>query len=247
MKTKKITAIVAVLTSMLCLNLSVCAVSTQKHGYGQGTATDSSNCPTGATEFNSQYGIYNAYATTQDKQRIILTFDQGYENGYTEPILDVLKEKNVKAIFFLTGDYAKKENALVKRMIDEGHILGNHGMTHSSMPELSDEKLKEEVMILHNYVLENYGYEMQYLRPPCGEFSEKSLSVCNELGYKTLMWSFAYVDWETDNQPERAAALEKIVSSAHGGGIYLLHSVSSTNAAVLGEAIDGLREKGFIL
>lgn len=161
--------------------------------------------------------------------------------------MDTLKEKNVKAIFFLTGDYAQKEDELVKRMIDEGHILGNHGMTHASMPDLSSDKLKEEIMSLHEYVLEKYGYEMQYLRPPCGEYSEQSLALTNELGYKTLMWSFAYVDWKTDDQPDKASALEKIVSSGHSGGIFLLHSVSSTNAAVLGDAIDELRKNGFNL
>ncbi|MGN1481908.1 polysaccharide deacetylase family protein [Porcipelethomonas sp.] len=246
MKIKKIIAAAAIITA-LTAGQPVQALSSEKKGYGQGTVTDSENCPVGAADFNSQYGELDAYALTNDKNRIILTFDQGYENGYTAPILDVLKEKNVKAIFFLTGDYAKKEEDLVKRMIDEGHIIGNHGMTHASMPELSDEELKEEVMSLHNFVLEKYGYEMQYLRPPCGEFSEKSLAECKELGYKTLMWSFAYVDWKTDAQPEYGQALERIVSSAHGGGIYLLHSVSSTNAAVLGEVIDKLRAEGFEL
>lgn len=240
-----------VITAALILTLipiqHVKALSSEKHGYGQGTATDSQNCPVGAADFNSQYNQYDAYALTNDKKRIILTFDQGYENGYTAPILDVLKEKNVKAIFFLTGDYAKKEETLVKRMIDEGHVLGNHGMTHASMPELNAGELKEEVMSLHKFVADKYGYEMQYLRPPCGEFSEESLSVCSEMGYKTLMWSFAYVDWKTDDQPDPGQALERIVSSAHGGGIYLLHSVSSTNAAVLGDAIDRLRAEGFIL
>ncbi|MBQ3567042.1 MAG: polysaccharide deacetylase family protein [Oscillospiraceae bacterium] len=221
--------------------------SAEKIGYGQGTAVDSNNCPLGAVDFNSQYNKYDAYATTNDKSRIILTFDQGYENGFTAPILDVLKEKNVRAIFFLTGDYAKKEDQLVRRMIDEGHILGNHGMTHASLPELTTDELSDEVMSLHEFVLEKYGYEMQYLRPPCGEFSEDMLSQCQKLGYKTLMWSFAYVDWQTDAQPDKSQALEKITSSAHGGGIYLLHSVSSTNAAVLGNAIDNLREQGFIL
>ena len=240
-----------VITAALILTLipiqHVKALSSEKHGYGQGTATDSQNCPVGAADFNSQYNQYDAYALTNDKKRIILTFDQGYENGYTAPILDVLKEKNVKAIFFLTGDYAKKEETLVKRMIDEGHVLGNHGMTHASMPELNAGELKEEVMSLHEFVADKYGNEMQYLRPPCGEFSEESLSVCSEMGYKTLMWSFAYVDWKTDDQPDPGQALERIVSSAHGGGIYLLHSVSSTNAAVLGDVIDRLRAEGFIL
>lgn len=240
-------ALAAVITLLSTPALSATALSSQKSGYGQGNQTDSYNCPIGAADFNSRYGKYDAYAMTNDKNRIILTFDQGYENGYTSAILDVLKEKNVKAIFFLTGDYAKKEEELVKRMIDEGHVLGNHGMSHASMPELSPDSLKEEIMSLHDFVYNKYGYEMQYLRPPCGEFSEQSLYTTQQLGYKTLMWSFAYVDWETDNQPECSAALEKMVSSAHGGGIYLLHSVSSTNAAVLGEAIDKLREKGFVL
>ncbi len=243
--------IFSVTAAALCITTlpfpTVQAECRQKLGYGQGTAVDSNNCPLGAADFNSQYGKYDAYATTEDKNRIILTFDQGYENGFTAPILDTLKEKNVKAIFFLTGDYAKKEEALVKRMIDEGHILGNHGMTHASLPELDENELSEEVMSLHDFVMEKYGYEMQYLRPPCGEYSEEMLSVCQKLGYKTLMWSFAYVDWQTDAQPDEAQALEKITSSAHGGGIYLLHSVSSTNAAVLGNAIDNLREKGFVL
>ncbi len=246
MKTTKIIT-AAALSLAVIPTVNVQAESSQKMGYGQGTAVDENNCPIGAADFNAQHGKYNAYAMTNDKKRIILTFDQGYENGYTAPILDVLKEKNVKAIFFLTGDYAKKEETLVKRMIDEGHILGNHGMTHASLPELNAKELSEEIMSLHNYVLEKYNYEMQYLRPPCGEYSENMLSECSKLGYKTLMWSFAYVDWKTDAQPEPSQALEKIVSSAHGGGIYLLHSVSSTNAAVLGDAIDGLREKGFVL
>lgn len=248
MKFKNVAA--AVLTAavmIVSMPETVMALSNSKHGYGQGTETDDKNCPVGAADFNSHYGKYDAYALTNDKNRIILTFDQGYENGYTAPILDVLKEKNVKAIFFLTGDYAKKEDELVNRMIEEGHVLGNHGMTHASMPELSKDNLEEEIMSLHNFVLDKYGYEMQYLRPPCGEFSEESLAVTSELGYKTLMWSFAYVDWKTDAQPDSSEAINKITSSAHGGGIYLLHSVSSTNAAVLGNVIDQLRAKGFTL
>lgn len=237
---------------IFCLFLSgntsmVFALDTAKHGYGQGTAVDGENRPTGAVDFNSLYGKYNAYALNSEENRIILTFDQGYENGYTAPILDTLKEKNVRAIFFLTGDYAKKETELVKRMIEEGHTLGNHGMTHASMPALSESEMKEEIMSLHNYVLENYGYEMQYLRPPCGEFSETSLSVTQLCGYKTLFWSYAYVDWITDKQPEPASSLQKAVNAGHSGGIFLLHSVSSTNAQILGDVIDGLRAKGFVL
>ena len=119
------------------------------HGYGQGCRYDGQNRPIGAVEFNQQYGGYDACALSGDSRYILLTFDQGYENGYTAQILDTLKEKNVKAIFFLTGDYARKETALVQRMVDEGHVLGNHGMTHASMPKLEGAALEEEIMSLH--------------------------------------------------------------------------------------------------
>lgn len=232
---------------LMCHPVSVSALSSTSHGYGQGTQTDSNNCPLGASDFNHIYGRFDAFALSEDPERIILTFDQGYENGYTEKILDTLKEKNVKAIFFLTGDYAKKETALVNRMIEEGHILGNHGMTHAKFPELTDNELRKEISSLHEYVLETYGYEMQYLRPPCGEYSEKSLSISKSLGYKTVMWSFAYVDWNTDSQPDPCKALSHMTNSSHGGAIYLLHSVSSTNSEVLGQLIDNLRSKGYTL
>lgn len=221
--------------------------STQLQGYGQGIEKDETNRPLGAVDFNNCYQKSDAYSLSDDENQIILTFDQGYENGYTSKILDTLKEKNVKAIFFLTGDYAKKETALVRRMIDEGHAIGNHGMTHASFPKLSVEELKEEITSLHDFVLENYNYEMQYLRPPCGEYSEKSLQITKELGYKTIMWSFAYVDWNTENQPSPEESLQNALNCAHNGGIYLLHSVSATNCQILGSLIDGLKAKGYTL
>ncbi len=224
---------------------AVYAADSTKIGYGQGTAVDGNNRPVDAAEFNSRYGDIDACALSEDDNRIIITFDQGYENGYTEKILDTLKEKNVSAIFFLTGDYAKKEKALVQRMIDEGHVLGNHGMTHASLPDLSDAEAKEEIMSLHNYVLEEYGYEMQYFRCPCGEYSESALETIKSCGYTTLFWSFAYVDWKTDSQPSAGDGFDKLTRSAHGGEILLLHSVSSTNAEILGSVIDNFREKGY--
>ncbi len=217
------------------------------HGYGQGKITDKNNRPIDAVNFSNTYSKYDAYALSEDDKTIILTFDQGYENGYTTKILDTLKEKNVHAIFFLTGDYAKKETALVERMINEGHVLGNHGMKHESFPKLSETALTTEISSLHDYVLDNYNYEMQYLRPPCGEYSEESLKVTKDLGYKTLMWSFAYVDWKTDAQPDPESSLQNAVSCAHGGAIYLLHSVSETNSKILGSLIDQLRAQGYQL
>lgn len=225
----------------------VSAVSSQVIGYGQGTAVDSENRPQDAIAFDAQFAKYDAYATTPDRNRIILTFDQGYENGYTAQILDTLQEKQVSAIFFLTGDYAKKETELVNRMIAEGHTLGNHGMTHASLPTLTETEAKAEIMDLHQYVLETYDYDMQYFRCPCGEYSEAALETAQECGYHTLFWSDAYVDWKTDAQPDPAESLERLEEHAHGGEILLLHSVSSTNAAILGDLIDALRADGYTL
>ena len=241
----KIKPYAALLTAAVMPCTAVYAADSTKIGYGQGTATDEKNRPVDAVQFNSRYGDLDAFALSEDEKRIIITFDQGYENGYTAKILDTLKEKDVQAIFFLTGPYAKTESALVQRMIDEGHILGNHGMTHASLPTLSDENAKEEIMSLHNYVMNNYGYQMQYFRCPCGEYSEKALETAQQCGYKTLFWSSAYVDWKTDQQPSPQEGLRKLTESAHGGEILLLHSVSSTNAEILGDLIDSFRAQGY--
>ena len=241
----KIKPYAALLTAAVMPCTAVYAADNTKIGYGQGTATDEKNRPGDAVQFNSRYGDLDAFALSEDEKRIIITFDQGYENGYTAKILDTLKEKDVQAIFFLTGPYAKTESALVQRMIDEGHVLGNHGMTHASLPALSDENAKEEIMSLHNYVMNNYGYQMQYFRCPCGEYSEKALETAQQCGYKTLFWSSAYVDWKTDQQPSPQEGLRKLTEAAHGGEILLLHSVSSTNAEILGELIDSFRAQGY--
>jgi peptidoglycan-N-acetylmuramic acid deacetylase len=221
------------------------ALDSSSIGYGMGRQVDGENRPTGADEFNAQYSDLNAYAMNEPNSGITLTFDCGYENGNTAKILDTLKEKNVKAIFFVTGDYVKAEKPLIKRMIAEGHSIGNHGMKHKSLPGLTEEALTSEIMTLHDLVKNEFGYEMTYLRPPCGEFSEKSLSLINDLGYTTLMWSFAYVDWLENDQPDSAEALERIVSAAHGGEIALLHAVSDTNTQILPAVIDAIRANGF--
>jgi peptidoglycan-N-acetylmuramic acid deacetylase len=219
-------------------------LDTTSQGYGMGRQVDDENRPIGADEFNSQYGGYGAVAINEPDTGVTLTFDCGYENGNTAKILDTLRDKNVKAIFFVTGDYVQREKQLINRMIAEGHIIGNHGMKHKSLPALSDDALTAEIMTLHELLKNEFGYEMTYLRPPCGEFSEKSLSAVKDLGYTTLMWSFAYVDWEENRQPDTAEAMERIISAAHSGEIALLHAVSDTNTAILGDVIDGIRAKG---
>lgn len=220
------------------------ALDNTLYGYGQGREVNDRNRPVGAENFNSSYSGFSAYALT-DLPHMTLTFDQGYENGYTEKILDTLAEKNVKAVFFLTGDYAKKCGSLVRRMIDEGHIIGNHGMTHASLPKLTRKEMEEEIMSLHEYVLSEYGYEMKYFRPPCGEYSEEALQAAKDCGYTTLLWSFAYCDWDVNAQPDCTEALERVTGAAHEGAIYLLHSVSATNCQILPEAIDKMRAAGF--
>jgi peptidoglycan-N-acetylmuramic acid deacetylase len=214
------------------------------HGYGMGRDTDACNRPYGAENFNADYSTYGAYAMFEPGAGVVLTFDEGYENGYTCKILDALKDKGVHAIFFVTGDYVKTNKPLIRRMINEGHIIGNHGMKHKSIPALDFETLTDEIMSLHELVKAEFGYDMTYFRPPCGEFSERSLKEVQDLGYTTLMWSFAYVDWDADNPPDTASAFSRITESAHEGEIMLLHAVSPVNAELLPAVIDNFREQG---
>lgn len=180
-----------------------------------------------------------------ENKSIYLTFDEGYEAGYTEKILDVLKENKVKATFFITAHYLNTAPDLVKKMIDEGHIVGNHTVNHKSMPKLNEENIKSEVMELHQAMYEKYGYEMKYIRPPKGEFSPKSLKACNSLGYKIVMWSFAYEDWNEEKQPDESKAKQKILDNLHNGEIMLLHGNSKTNTNILDSVIKETKKAGY--
>ncbi|SDA27291.1 peptidoglycan-N-acetylmuramic acid deacetylase [Ruminococcus sp. YE71] len=218
---------------------------TVKIGYGQGVEVDDKNRPIGALDFNEKYGRWNATAINTDSKKILLTFDQGYENGLTGQILDTLKEKKVKAVFFVVQDYAERNPELVQRMIDEGHTIGNHSVSHPSMPSLSPTQCADEVNGLNDYMEQNFGVRPTLFRPPMGEFSELSLAMTDRCGCKSMLWSFAYADWDVDNQPDPAEAKQKLVGAAHEGAIYLLHSVSQTNADILGDFIDEVRAEGF--
>ncbi len=224
---------------------SYAALSGEKLGWGPGGPVDELNRSQGALAYQEKYGSYDADFIGRNEKKIYLTFDQGYENGYTTPILDVLKEKEVPAVFFLTGHYVKSAPELIQRMIDEGHTLGNHSDNHPSFPDTPLEKCQDEVESLHNMVKEQFDYEMSLFRFPAGEFSEQTLKLLQDMGYRSVFWSFAYRDWEVDNQPDPTEAIQTITSKAHPGAIILLHSVSSTNAAVLGDAIDQLRAEGY--
>lgn len=185
-----------------------------------------------------------AMGNNEDKY-IYLTFDEGYEAGYTPKILETLKENDVTATFFITAHYLNTQPDLVKQMIDEGHIVGNHTVNHKSMPDLTDEKIKTEVMDLHIAIYQKFQYEMKYIRPPMGEFSERTLSVTNSLGYKTVMWSFAYEDWNEEKQPDEGVAKQKILDNIHNGEIMLLHGNSKTNTNILGDVIKEIKNMGY--
>lgn len=221
------------------------SLSNEKIGWGI-KRNDNHNQPDLGSKNKLLIERYNGIAMgNSDEQSIYLTFDSGYEAGYTEKILDVLKQKNVKATFFITAHYLNSAPELVKRMIDEGHIVGNHTVNHKSMPEISDDEIKKELMTLNQSVYEKFEYEMKYMRPPKGEFSERTLNITESLGFKTVMWSFAYVDWEENNQPSKEDAINKIISNLHNGEVMLLHSTSKTNSEVLSDVIDKAREAGF--
>lgn len=189
---------------------------------------------------------YNGIAMGNSEEKIVyLTFDEGYEAGYTPQILDTLKENEVKATFFITAHYVNSQPDLVKRMIDEGHIIGNHTVNHYSMPDLTDEKIKSEVQDLHTAVYNKFGYEMKYLRPPMGEYSERTLSRIQSLGYTTVMWSFAYDDWDEKKQDREEYAKQKILGNVHNGAVILLHGNSKDNANTLDYCIKEIKKSGY--
>ncbi len=189
---------------------------------------------------------YNGYCLgNKDSKKVYLTFDEGYEAGYTEKILAVLKENDVKATFFITAHYVNTKPELVQKMIDEGHIIGNHTVNHKSMPDLDNNTIKKEVMDLHTAIYEKYKYEMKYIRPPKGEYSQRTVAFTNTLGYKTVMWSFAYDDWDENKQGRESYAKEKILNNVHNGAIILLHGNSKDNTNVLDECIKEIKKMGY--
>lgn len=201
--------------------------------------------PADPSKLQEKYADLSGKWLMADDKNVCLTFDEGYENGYTAQILDTLKEKNVKAIFFCTYDYVKDNPELVNRMINEGHIVGNHSYRHYNFTNIDLDTARDEITVLHDYMTEQFGYEMTYFRFPEGAFSEQTLALAQDLGYTTLFWSFAYADWDRNSPPSTDTAYEKITSSVHNGAILLLHAVCSSNAEVLGRAIDNITEQGY--
>ena len=188
-----------------------------------------------------------AYIGDTSKKVLYLTFDAGYENGCTEKILNVLKKHNVKAAFFLVGNYLEQNADLVRRMAQEGHIVGNHTMHHPDMSKITDkEAFRKELEGLETLYQQITGQEMaKYYRPPQGTYSEENLKLAKELGYKTVFWSLAYVDWNNDSQPTPEQAYAKLLPRIHNGAVVLLHSTSQTNAAILDELLTKWEEMGY--
>ena len=188
-----------------------------------------------------------AYVGSPSEKVLYLTFDSGYENGCTAKILDTLKKHDVKAAFFLVGNYIERNADLVRRMVEEGHIVGNHTMHHPDMSKLSDKAaFAKELQDLEALFKEKTGQDLpKYYRPPQGTYSESNLKMAKELGYKTVFWSLAYVDWNNDAQPTKEQAFEKLLPRTHPGAVVLLHSTSQTNAEILEELLQRWKEEGY--
>lgn len=222
-------------------------LSTVKIAHSYGVARDGK--PHKISVESQNYFEINGYkAITYDNKSgnvLYLTFDCGYENGFTSKVLDTLKEKNVKAAFFCTLDQIKSEPELIARMIKEGHIVGNHSTTHPSFAEISRSKMAEEIEVCDNYLRTHFGYSSDYFRFPKGEYSESALDLVGSLGYTSVFWSLAYADWDTENQRGWQYAFDKVTSRLHPGAIILLHSVSKDNAEALPEIIDYAVRNGY--
>ncbi len=213
-----------------------------------GLSFQSAGNPPVANATAEELAEYNAYYIEETDQKVMyLTFDAGYENGCTAKILDTLKKHEVPAAFFLVGNYIESEPDLVKRMIKEGHIVANHTYSHPDMSQISsEENFRGELESLEKLYRETTGQEMMKLyRPPQGKYSESNLKMAKELGYTTVFWSLAYVDWYDDQQPSREEAFKKLIPRIHPGAIVLLHSTSKTNAEVLDELISKWKELGY--
>ena len=188
-----------------------------------------------------------AYLGDPSEKVIYLTFDAGYENGCTAKILDTLQKHNVKAAFFLVGNYIEKNADLVRRMAEEGHTVGNHTMHHPDMSKLKDkEAFAKELQDLEELYREKTGEQLpKYYRPPQGIYSEENLKMAKELGYKTVFWSLAYVDWNNDSQPTHEEAFAKLLPRIHPGAVVLLHSTSQTNAEILDDLLTKWAQMGY--
>ena len=224
-------------------------ISNESEEYGFSNKwRDDLNRPDGLEYYDSLYGKYSAYnhIDTEDKT-IYLTMDEGYENGYTPTILDTLKEKQVKAVFFVTEQFYDEHPELIQRMIDEGHIIGNHTCSHPAegMPSLGLKAEYKDIKKLNDEIYDTFGYQMRLFRFPQGNASKQSCALLQQMGYSSIFWSFAYHDYDPEDQEDPGESLDRCLEYIHPGAIYLLHAISKTNTEILGDFIDGAREAGY--
>lgn len=234
---------IVITLAMFILSTSVVSAS----GFGWGyTKNEEHKAPEIGKykEILEKYGAY--YIDPAEEKTVYITFDNGYEEGYTEEILAILKEESVPATFFVTGHYVESEPDLVKRMVDEGHIIGNHSYHHPDFTVMTKENIKRELETLEEAVASITDQkEIKYVRPPRGTFNKETLQWANELNYIHVFWSLAFNDWNTDKQKGWEYAYEEIMKQIHPGAIILLHAVSSDNAAALEQVIGDLKQQGY--
>jgi peptidoglycan-N-acetylmuramic acid deacetylase len=219
--------------------------SNDRHGWGF-KRNDNHQQPEMPASLNSMLSRNGAYWIGSPAGKVVyLTFDEGYENGYTASILDSLKANNVKAAFFVTGHYLDTQPELVRRMVDEGHIVGNHTDTHPSLPDISDGQIKKEIQVVEQKYEKITGRsDLKYLRPPKGEFSERTLALTRELGYHNILWSMAAVDWVP--MPGGAQeAYDAVIDNTHNGALILMHAVSKDNAEAMDRILKGIKAQGY--
>ncbi len=224
----------------------VSAVAAQAENWGLGFGAEGTT-PTGNVSAK-ELEKYNAYYVGDTKEKVIyLTFDAGFENGNTEPILDALKKHDAKATFFVVGHYLETAPDLIKRMVEEGHTVGNHTYHHPDMSKISDKaSFAKEMQDVEALYQEITGEDMKlYYRPPQGKYSKVNLEMAKELGYHTFFWSLAYVDWYQDDQPTHEEAYSKLLKRIHPGAVVLLHSTSQTNGEIMDELLTKWEEMGY--
>lgn len=219
---------------------------TKSYGWGMKPGKDG-NRPNFGRLYEQILSRHNAfYIDDTTSKRIYLTFDAGYENGYTSQILDVLKKNNVNATFFLVGNYLNTEEEIVKRIVNEGHFIGNHTYSHKDLTKLNKEDYSEELNKFEDRYTEITGKKlMKIMRPPSGTFSERSLQIADELGYINIFWSLAYKDWQIGKQRGWEYSYNEVMKKIHPGAIILMHNVSKDNADALEKIIIDLRIKGY--
>ena len=224
-------------------NLKGLSTAAHNHSYGVSTGGKPHEISVNNQKLYEKYG--GLCLDTSGEKVIYLTFDCGYENGCTEKILDTLKAKKIKAAFFVTLPNVKENPHIIARMINEGHIVGNHSDTHPNFSQITRTQMVKEIENLDNYLREHFGYSAPFFRFPQGACSESALELVQSIGYTSVFWSSAYADWDTSNPKGKQYAFDTVTSRLHPGCVLLLHAVSQDNADALGDIIDYARKHGY--